>query len=1437
MKKKILALFLCCVVVLGLLPTTLAFADETELKVDADTVSLKTTQMKTLTADAGELTGRYQWQIHDTGSDVWVNILGANGKTLTLTYGLVANLLSGGAAEIRCRMTTDGKTLDSNVVTVEIQPDAAVRKAPAMSPAIGTVTMEAKALGDPIIIPAQTAAPAADQTPADDTVQAADQTPAADSVEGDESAQPEATPQDNGTGDTPATPTTYSIIINYVFQDNSQAANPWTATVAAGSSYSQEIESPVVVGYEPEQKTVKVDVTDINENKTYTVIYKPTTVNFIVKHYQQNVTNDDYTLVDTETKTGYTESAVGEGLAKTDYTGFYSLLYDTTTKIAADGSTEVEIKYDRYYFLMNFDLDGGYGVEPIYARYGTPITVGEPTKPGYTFDGWDAEIPATMPAKNTTFTAKWTVDGQAKVTVVVWGENADDENYSYISNSEIQAKPGDKLTFLICGKEEHIHDDSCVSCGHTHTAYCYGATRQEQPVDGKTHSETENINQFKALTGGALKNGMVYRVKCDGAFSTEAYDKYYLYYENTWYLVDSGSISGSAVASSVKMNAHGHSWNLDNNKDQFWVYNSKLSCTHTHNNSCYTCGKTAHKHDTNCFNSPVSMDTTLWKLVKCDEVTVAADGTTIINVYYDRVEFTLHFRKARSDSDDYGTIQKKWGANIRADFQAKSNTAETSSWSRNRNANSPWTSYLDIMPTEDRTYYAYQTDGKSTAYYYVEGLDGEYQLFYTSTASGTGLSVSEEEFIEIPGFTFNSSISTKVNQTFNGAKFYYDRRSYELQFFNRTGFIDEKTATVKYEAPLNSYYFVPDYPTDLEPNAYVFDGWYTTAGCYEGSEAKIDATMPDSDVILYAKWVPKTHTVKTWLTNEMKSPVNVGDTGSNEQTIAHGKQATKPADPTNGEYVFVGWFYKDNGVEKAFDFSMPVTRDLDLYAKWNSNTLVTYTIRYTLEDGTEIAPPTTGSALAGSTKTFSAKTGTELNADYQTGYFPKTSSHSLTVDIDSTKNVFTFVYVAKPEVKYTVKYLEKGTNKELISSKTETTMNAVVTETFEQITGYAPDAYQKRLVLSANEEENVIIFWYTKDDVHAPVQVIHWTQNIAGDGYTEYQSSTNLNGVINQNYSENPLTIPGFTYNTSKSNASGKLTAAGLVLNLYYDRIEYPYEFRFLEQGTNKELADAAEGNARYQAQVTQEAKTIPGYTLVSAENQAINIAIEDGTTAVKNVRIFYYTEQTVEIKYEVVGPTGCGTLNPYQESQIKVINGTVNGSTPTAKSGYKFVGWYKDEACTQAVDNSWVGTDNKLTPGKTKNYGTEEKPVMGYEAAIYYAKFEPDVADLTITKTGCQGIDENQSFIFDVTGPDGFSKRVVINGDGSVKITGLKIGEYTVTEVTGWSWRYTPDGENTQTITLQPTGTNKVEFVNTRSNDKWLGGDAYNQNKFGNSN
>lgn len=1426
MKTKVISLLLCLVMALSLVPAALAEGEDLSVYNGNEAVTaqqLEKNTGKTLTLAVKAEAAAYQWQIHIEG-DLWANIYGETGKALTVHSGMVSG--RGSSAEFRCLM--DKTPSDTVTVTlVEGQP----AKAPA--PKAPEVLKEAQPVGEPQIVePAVKAAPKAEEAPANDP------------AEGDEN--PVAPAEEGQTDESPApseAPSTYTIIINYKFADGTQAAPSWSAQVAAGSTYTQDVQSPVVVGYTPSETVVHVDT---SEAITYTVTYQPAEVEFTVKHYQQNVSNDEYTLVDTESKKGYTESAVGDNLGKT-YDGFARLLNDTTTEIAADGSTVVEVYYDRNYYLMNFDLDGGYGVEPIYARFGAPINVGKPTKPGYTFEGWDKTIPATMPAQNTSYKASWTVDGQAKVTVVVWGENADDESYSYVKNSEIQAKPGETLTLsnlqgkLICGKEEHKHNNSCgVDCKHTHDLTCYGLSANARPVT----PDGEALRYFAQLQGG-IQDGYIYYFE-DNGYNGDG-DLYYLRLNGNYYQYSAKPTAniGKQIGNRVSCDE-----GLFHSTDYFYKYNLKVTCVHTHTDSCYTCGKEEHTHTSACYyNTSFMDDPDLWKLVRSDEVTVAADGTTILNVYYDRVEFTLHFRKARSNSDNYGTIKAKWGANIREAFNQKCKSAGTSNWSEKSNAEGPWTSYLDIMPTENRIYYA-NTDGygTSTAYYYVEGLDGKDKLFYENKSTGTGYTVTVEEFIEISGFTFNPDRSSKVGDDFNGAKFYYTRNSYNLKFYNYNAYVDGKGGSVQYEAPLSSYKFTPDYPADLEPNAYVFDGWYTTAGCYEGSKADLNTmTMPASDVILYAKWVPNTHTVKAYQTKD--ALVSGDDALYTYDNVPHGTTVTNPpADPINGGYTFVGWFYiSDTGEEKAYNFSMPVNRDLNLYAKWSSNTLMTYTVEYKLENGTEIAPPTTGSALAGTTKTFNAKTGTELNEGYRTGYFPKVSSHSITIDIDKPgNNSYTFVYVAKNEVEYTVRYLDKTTGKPVVvdgvptPDKVVKTRDAVVTETFEQITGYAPDAYQKQLVLAA--EGNEIIFWYVKDDAHAPVQIIHWIQNIEGDGYTEYQSSTNLNGMIGQTYTESSLTISGFTYNASPAHpvdgypalAFGELTKAGLVLNLYYDRIEYPYEFRFVEKDSDpeKQLADSVTGSARYQAQVTQKAKDIPGYTLVSAENQAINIAIEDpANVASKNVKTFYYTEQTVEIKYEVVGPTGCGTLDNYQESQLKVTTGEVKGSTPTANPGFKFVGWFMDEPCDIHVESVITGavdaTTNKMTPQKRPSDNL-------HFAATYYAKFEPDVADLTITKSGAEDIDENQSFIFTVTGPNGFNAKVVIQGNGSVTIKGLKVGTYTVTEDTRWSWRYTPQGGDSQKITLSSAteANNTVTFTNKRSNGKWLGGDAYKPNK-----
>lgn len=195
-------------------------------------------------------------------------------------------------------------------------------------------------------------------------------------------------------------------------------------------------------------------------------------------------------------------------------------------------------------------------------------------------------------------------------------------------------------------------------------------------------------------------------------------------------------------------------------------------------------------------------------------------------------------------------------------------------------------------------------------------------------------------------------------------------------------------------------------------------------------------------------------------------------------------------------------------------------------------------------------------------------------------------------------------------------------------------------------------------------------------------------------------------------------------------------------------------------------------------------------------------------------------TKETVNINYVPVGPAGAtnfGSVAPASET-VMVESGPAVGSTPAAASGFKFVGWFKDQACTQPVDATWI-ENNKIIPQKT----TE-----AYEAATYYAKFDYAVADLTIKQDG--GIaDENQTFIYVVTGGDlpASGIKVAVKGNSSVTIKNLKIGSYTVTEGTNWNWRCGTTG-GSRSITLQGAQTNEVIFTNNASNSKWLSGNAY---------
>ena len=83
---------------------------------------------------------------------------------------------------------------------------------------------------------------------------------------------------------------------------------------------------------------------------------------------------------------------------------------DIPATMPAENMT-VTAKWKVNQYTITFDTNGGSEITPITQDYGTAITApASPTREGYTFIGWDKAIPATMPAENMTITAKWKVN-------------------------------------------------------------------------------------------------------------------------------------------------------------------------------------------------------------------------------------------------------------------------------------------------------------------------------------------------------------------------------------------------------------------------------------------------------------------------------------------------------------------------------------------------------------------------------------------------------------------------------------------------------------------------------------------------------------------------------------------------------------------------------------------------------------------------------------------------------------------------------------------------------------------------------------------------------------------------------------------------------------------------------------------------------------------
>ena len=356
--------------------------------------------------------------------------------------------------------------------------------------------------------------------------------------------------------------------------------------------------------------------------------------------------------------------------------------------------------------------------------------------------------------------------------------------------------------------------------------------------------------------------------------------------------------------------------------------------------------------------------------------TIAGDGSTIVSVYYKRIEYKVKFYKY-----EYGWFSGSWeeitNLTITAKYQAfigdKWPTYEGSStWGTTTSGSRPGGPYqvnIETMPLNGASFYGPKTGSSSeSAHYYVEVLPGEtgetvsgrtYKLHHTDTSPGTGYSVTTEDRYPITGFTLNEKISTQLEADYNDAKFYYTRNSYDVVYINNG--VTVKTTSYYYEQSISDAgSYTPARPSTL-PDTFTFGGWYADPA---GGQAYTftGKTMPAQNVTVYAKWNEPT------VNGTAHIKIDGTDAGTTLEGVKYGGtiteqlnalQETIMKDKTG--YTWRGWRTAANGEGEPFNVDTKIYSDITLYPYYTKDG--TFTVEY-VSGKNDVTAPVDGKSYA-----------------------------------------------------------------------------------------------------------------------------------------------------------------------------------------------------------------------------------------------------------------------------------------------------------------------------------------------------------------------------------------------------------------------------------------------------------------------------------------
>lgn len=598
-------------------------------------------------------------------------------------------------------------------------------------------------------------------------------------------------------------------------------------------------------------------------------------------------------------------------------------------------------------------------------------------------------------------------------------------------------------------------------------------------------------------------------------------------------------------------------------------------------------------------------------------VTIAADGTSVLKVYYSLIRYTFVFNLNGTllnvNSYPVGSTSGSMTVNGTSYTSSQYRISNvvlgqdiSSQWPTSVNSVTSWGTTYQFKGwynSSDRIFYVTKryevtkdmiekgmntNNEKTFVAYWQSGLSLYYVNYYLQDAHNTSVytnSLYSQSFYRsndslsgknIDGFTLRTTTPAGYYSSGYGNdngyntnnyyyRFYYDRNTYSIDYYYNGSNINT-ISRIPFEQNINSstYNYTPERPSGIDAD-YTWGGWYTDAGL---TVPYTFDTMPSHNLVLYAKWVAPTFNV----TFDLNGGDGVAPT---TQEVEKYKTATSVADPSRQYYNFDGWYTAKEGGER-YDWSQPVTSDITLYAHWSLKPL-TYTVRYLDADNNnnQLAADKTVTSPALNYQQVISESALAI-----TGYRPDANSKSVVLDYDADNNIITFYYTKKSaQVSYRVDYVLKDNPTVKVAESKSVTVDgstilvkesAVTVDkgylasqlgtTLEQLDDYYALTDVESLTLTSSSDNNVITFYYVPyNTAHITVNYLDMDGNpIVG------QEPLNTTRKKPSQYTVTHKTISGYTYAQSKDSNGDKNKVNykidkgdNITINLYYQKDLY----------------------------------------------------------------------------------------------------------------------------------------------------------------------------------------------------------------------------------------------------------------------------------------